>query len=740
MDGLGLKFSGDFIADTFVLDSKGSLIPTPSNLRMEECRERLSEQLEADTGLYRRLTELYYKTDVEFTDNPYGNSPVISFGIKDFGKRPLNRKSFRDKMAVLSGVDDETAKRLEKRERRIEQYQSDVLAVHKSLEPSNDPKLNLIWQVEKDQALTGGGFDGNSIGEVQKSALKFVAKSCDPIDYPDSVLSEIVVEGSLRLRDYLKQHGLKEGSLRPVGASVVRYLQDTDGMIGYPVYGKANAPLDRDVATRLLIESGVDTRRFVDLLTTDRNSGVGYKFRNIDALAYILDHKIVSPTDTFSNVTLLARIQKHGWKIDESGKIVPKPGKTRSVYPNAALPGIIEAMTAQPFLTALQTNKVPIMPSLQDKPTRVRMITDLIKEWFAKEYDFLAADWSQYDATVKGAILATVMYYAVRPFYSASYWSWIDYSIWCLTYKYIMCDTALCQINAKEFDEAKKVAPFFSVKSFTVFGLVDGLISGAKFTHVGGSLYGEVVIHHAIPRLLGYQGIFGPQAGDDTLLGIPKSRIVASSVEETYQPIADAGKMLGLDINPSKQIWHQYEGEVVKVFLQELYQVNLDIYGVGSTFRPLSALPFSERDKGLSVAEQEAACIARMNQGADNPLCEGTVKFWFEKDSFLGVLFKEFGTSAFDVIIQATGLSINELAERIGVGSFTFGVDKADLHAKKLPILDVMAKVAQELSFGISASQAIKAIDPEGLIDNSKNFDESILPLEDSDDTVVLGD
>lgn len=738
MDGLGLRIAGDFIESNFELDSFGSLIPAPEHLRLQECERRLSEQLRADTGLRRRMTELYYRTDVEFTDNPYGNTPVWSFGFKEFGKRPLSGKTFQGKMDVLSHKDSQTANSLEKRERRIMNYQAELLSLHKSLEPRDDPKLKLIWQVEGDQVMTGGGFDGNAIGEVHKSALKFVAKSSTPIAYKDTVLSKYVVEEALELKEYFKQYGLREGSLRPVGASVVRFLQDNDGMIGFPVYAKGNAPLTKDVAVRLLIESGVDTRRLVDTVVTDRNNGEGYKFRMIDAIAYILDHKIVTPTDTFSNVTLLARIQKHGWKFDESGELVPKPGKTRSVYPNAAIPGVIEAMIMQPFLSALQQRRVSIMPSLQDKPTRVRMITDLITSWNSKDYDFLAADWSQYDATVKGAILATVMYYAVRPFYSASYQAWVDYAIWCLTYKYIICDTSLCRINAKEYDEARKVAPFFQVDAFTVFGLVDGLISGAKFTHVGGSLYGEVVIHRVIPRLLGYRGIFGPQAGDDTLLGIPKRLIDSSSVERTYGPIASAAKQIGLDINPSKQIWHQYDGEVVKVFLQELYQNNLEIFGVGSTFRPLSALPYTEHEKGLSTAEQEAGCISRMQQGWDNPFIASTVRFWFEKDQFLGALFKEYGTSAFEVIIQSTGLSVQELSQRIGVGSFTFGIDRSALQSGNLEILKVMAEVASKQSFSYSVSQALSAIDPEG--GKATSYDDSIPPLEDSDDEDVLAD
>lgn len=737
MDGLNLKFAGSVLDTEFEVDAYGSIIPKTDNLRLERVCKKLAKQLSTDSGLYRRMTRLYYNTDVEFTNNPYGNTPVISFGVRDYGKRPLDKMSAQGKVEAISKKNPEKEKELAKRERRIEKYQSDVLALHESLKPDEADHLSyLLWQVEGDQAMTGGGFDGNAIGEVQKSALKFVTKSTNPIAYKDSVLSKLVVESSLELRDYLKQCGMEEGSLKPIGASVVRFLQDNDGLIGYPVYSKGNSALDNDVALRLLLESGVDTRRFVGSTITDVSTSEQKPYRVIDAIGYILDHKVFSSSDIDSVVTLLARIQKHGWKHDDKG-FVAKPGKTRSVYPNAAIPGVIEAMIFQPFLAKLQELKVSIMPSLQDKPTRVQMITELIKEAFSKEYDFLAADWSQYDATIKGAILATIINLAVKPFFNSSYYSWVEHAIYILTYKYIVCDTSLCKINPKEFDEAKQSTVWQEEGPFTIFGLVDGLISGAKFTHVGGSFYGEVVIHRVIPKLLGYQPMFGPQAGDDTLLAIPRNLIDTSSVENTYNPIADVAKTVGLDINPSKQIWHQYDGEVVKVFLQEVYQYNLDIFGTGSIFRPYDALPFSEKQKGLSPAEQEMACISRMNQGYDNPFCNAVIEDWLKRDQFLGVLFKDYGTSAFDKIVQATGLDVESLIQRIGVGSFTFGIARDDIRSGNIPILKNMADVASKMSFSVAVDQALKSINPEdlGVQENSLELEPSI-----GDDDDVLAD
>lgn len=735
MDGKNLRFVGDILANNFHVDKYGSYIPSSDNLHMEVVQRRIARQLKADTGLRRRMAEMYWRTDVDFTHNPLGNTPVIGAGIKLFGSRPLDKLKFEGKMTVLAGKSKEKKAELDKRERRIEQFQKEILSCHENLKPADDDKrLKLLWDVEGDQAMTGGGFDNNAVGEVQKSALNFITKSNSSTEYEDSVLSKYVVEGCLWLANYLEASGLRRGSIEPVGASVVRFEQDNDGMIGYPVYAKGNSPLTSDIALRLLLEFGVDTREFVNSSVKDRSSGVEYKYRVIDAIGYVLDNSALSDTDICSVVTLLARIQKHGWKKDGNG-FIAKPGKTRSVYPNAAIPGVIEAMIMSPFNQELQKLKVSFMPSLQNKETRVSMLTNMIREASSKGYDYLAADWSKYDATVKGSILATVIQYCVKPFINAKYHSWIDAATYILTYKYLVCDTALCKINNDEFEEAKKSGKYVDVDTYTVFGLVDGLISGAKFTHVGGSMYGEVAIHYVIPKLLGYEPIIGAQAGDDTLMGIPKTMIYPADQEGTYTPIQEAASKLGLDINPGKQIWHQQDGEIVKVFLQEVYHEATDIWGIGSAFRPISAIFFSERNKGLSIGEQFMAEIARMNQGYDCPFIDDVVRFWLSKEQFLGILFKERGASeAFNTIVQSVGTSIDELVQRIEVGSFTFGIGKDQVQTGAIPILAVMERVASKETYSVSLSTALKALNVQAGGGKETTFSSDDIDTQESSD------
>lgn len=699
MDGLNFKLSGDIIGNFFSIDAHGSFIPKASNLPMEFIAEKFRRQLNSRTGFYRRLAEVYERADVQSTDNPLGNTPVIGVGYKKFGKRPLSVKR-GERLNRLEGRSPNLEKQLLKREAKIEQNQIDLINLHKSLEPDlKTDQERLLWEVESDQVMTGGGFDNNKVGEVHKSALHFISDSEAPIEYEDTARSKYVVEACLRVRDALISAGLKVGSLKPVGASYVRAMQDNDGMFGYPVYASGYDELTNDIATRLLIETGVDTRPLVGTMVNDATTKVSRKFAIIDAGAYILDNKVFTFNDLVSIVTLLVRIQKHGWKKSADGKLVAKDGKTRSVYPNSFVQAIIEGMIIQPFNEALQNLKVSIMPSLQDKPTRVEMLKTQIINALNKGYDYLAADWSKWDASVKGSILATVFQLVIKPFINANYYYWIDAATVILTYKAIILDSSLCSVNSEELAEARKFGAWTEVRNYYLVGLTNGLISGAKATHTGGSLYGEVVIHHAIPLELGWEPILGAQAGDDTLMGVPLDRIDLSSVEKTYGPIVEAAEGYGLHSNASKQIWHNSNGEVVKVFLQDSYHAATDTWGIGSIFRPVSAVWFSERDKNLSIAEQLMAEISRMNQGADNPFAHQVVEWWLSQERYLGWLFKTYGVSGFERIVESIGSDLESIAKRIDVGSFSFGISRDDLKAGNLPILNVMADVTSHMSF-----------------------------------------
>jgi len=740
MDGLKLRFAKSPLANNFNFDDFGALIPSRNVLRMEAVANRVNRQLKADTGLYRRMTEMYYRTDVEFTDNPTGNTPTLGAGVKRYGTRPLDVK-FGERIKNLQSRSASVETKLKKRERKIVADQRSYMDLHASCKPAQESGTEYVqWLVEGDQVMTGGGFDNNSIGDVQKSALNFVTKGSTNVDFGSNQFSQLVVEASLYLRDKIEAAGLRKGSLTPIGCSAVRQEQDTDGMIGFPVYSKAFAELTPEIATRLLIESGVDCRKLVGTTVVDGRTGNSVKARVIDGIAYVLDNTVINdPADVASIVTLLARIQKHGWK-EEDGEIVPKKSKTRSVYPNAALPGMIEAMVFTPFNDKLQELHFSFMPSLQDKPTRVQMLKALIQSGRSAGYEFLSLDESAYDATVIGGALATVIYYAVRPFFNARFYDWVDFATYALVYKYLICDTALCQVNSDDFANAKEVAPWVEVKPFTIFGMTNGLISGAKFTHVGGSLYGGAVIHYVMPKMMGFEPFLGVQAGDDCVWAYPRDRVDLSSAEKTYGPVEECAKKVGIDINKTKQIWHVIDNEPVNIFLQDVYHESTGTWGTGSIFRPLTAVFFSERNKGLSIAEQFMAEIARMNQGSDCYFAAVGVQRWLELEQFVGLLFKEYGVKAFDKIVEWSGLPIEEVAQRIDVGSFTYGVDRGDLRKGTIPILPIIAEVASKMTFHGDLATVLKAFGQESsgqVEDDDAQTDVSTPDIGDSDDVLA---
>jgi len=442
-DGLNLKFTHSPLEGAFYFDANGALIPARENLRMEKVQTEIVRQLKSNTGLYKRLTEIYYRTDVEFTDNPAGNTPTLGAGFKRYGTRPLDVR-FGERVSNLKTRSARVTKALEKREAKIVADQLGYMKLVDSLEPADKNSSEYVqWCMEKLQVMTGGGFDHNAIGDNHNSALNFVIKGWGHPEITDR-FSKMLVDGSLWLRDKLESAGLRKGSLSPVGCHEVRMEQDKDGLIGWPVYQKGWADLNKDTAVRLLLSSGVDTRKLVGASVVDPRTNKMRKASNIDAIAYVLDNTVISdPSAMPSIVTLLARIQKHGWKED-NGSVVPKKSKTRSVYPNAALAGMIEAMVGTPLIKELQRLKVPFMPSLLDKPNRVEILKNLITKGHSEDYEFLSLDESQYDATVIGAALATMMYYAMRPFFKADYYDWVDFAIYCLCYKYLIMDTSLC--------------------------------------------------------------------------------------------------------------------------------------------------------------------------------------------------------------------------------------------------------------------------------------------------------
>lgn len=314
----------------------------------------------------------------------------------------------------------------------------------------------------------------------------------------------------------------------------------------------------------------------------------------------------------------------------------------------------------------------------------------------------------------------------VKPFINAHYHYWVDAAMMILTYKTILFNKDLASINHEAYSKALTTHPHAEVERWTLIGSVDGLISGAKFTHVGGSLYGEVLIHYVLPKLLGYKPVKGIQAGDDTLMGIPIGYIKHESAVDTYAPVAEKAALLGLELNKSKQMWHVMNGELAKVFLQEVFHVATKTYGIGSAYRPLSAIFTTEYTKHLSIAGQMMQEISRMNQGADSPFITPAVKFWFSNEQWLGKLFKDEGIRAWYTLISGIEKSDEDLSKSINADEFNWSLKGVDFrNPDNVPIVKVMVDVSQKMEF-TSVNKPAFAATPETGLENEVDTSETL--------------
>lgn len=710
--GLNLRIIGDIIGQMFEIDKYGSLIANWDNLQVGPTAESMRAQLSMDKTLAGTLVRKTYATDVEFAYRPYGSTPVIASGIRLFGPSPLKGLKYKGKLesSRSDAKNNEFLRRCSVREEKINNWVEDKIKLTEEL-PTKSEAEELLKEVEKDQIMTGGGYDGTEMFSITKSALDFLNKSAKSVDLKDTWRSELLMSEILKLREELwKELGNPLGKLRVTSLQVVRYLQDSDGMMGWPVYAKARIPLTKETAKRISINTGVSVFHLVDNEVRDENTKEIHQAYVVDAVCYALDHMVVRATDLPAIIHTLARIQRHGYKREE-GKLVAKPGKARSVSPNAALPGAEEAMSFTSFLELCKDKEVHWLPSLQDHPTQ----TKLIRSWYEnvlipKEYRALAADWSGYDKTVDGSVLATIIYYIIRPLYHKDDQKWIDLAIVSLVYKYFIISKTAAKANPDLYQEVLKQLPYADVNDeFIIVGTINGLGSGAKLTHVGGSLYGECIIHHCLPRQLGWEPVSGPQAGDDTSLGVPLSHINLESVEDTYQPISDAAKEWNLELNVGKQMWVVKSGEPVNIFLQYSYHNNLNIWGIGTAARYSVAVPFAEKDNGLSISEQYMAVLSKLNNGWSSPFIKIYIRDWLLQDDFACILFKEYGVSAFDILKKNIGNDLQEITQRLDL-TYNWGISTEDLVNGKIPVLPIIAEVARGMSPKMSIREAAKLL------------------------------
>lgn len=717
-EGKSLRVQDGWIEKYFQIDSYGSLFPVKTSLRTKEAAAKVSAQLSRDSQLARDMRQKIFSTDVEFAYRPLGSTPVIASGIPMFKPTPLRRLRFSGKIGdtdVSKRENKEFLNKCAKREKKIEAFMQDAWSTLERIEPTDEIQKALL-DVEFEQVHTGGGYDNTKMFSITGSLLGFLQKCAEEVGEPDGELSAMLMRHITSFkRELWSQLGIAEGTLRTTSFMLVRLMQESDGMIGYPVFAKSSKELTKDIALRLSVWSGVDCRHLVGV-TVKGKSEEGSVMRTaqvVDAMCYVLDNMLASPSeDTFDAlIWTLARIQRHGYTVSD-GTWEAKKGKARSVSPNAALSGSEEAMSGDPVIKKFKEAKVPWMPSLQDRETA----DALIWNWYEKvlvpnEMRALPADWSGYDKTVKGWILATILYHVIRPLYHFDDQKWFDLAIVSLVFKYFFISRTAAEAHPEEWADVQSKFDVCDIDDDLVLvGTWNGLGSGAKLTHVGGSLYGELLIHHCIPEMLGYEGVSGPQAGDDTSLAIPMSMIDLTSAEKTYAPIAAAASKWGLEMNTSKQMWVVGGGEVVNIFLQYAYNWNLQIKGVGTAVRYYVAYPFAEREKFLTIGEQYMAIISKFQNGITNPWIETWIEKWLGQDPYVCALFKEYGDRAFDILVESIGASLREVSKRLEL-TYNWGMKKEDLESRNIPIVPVIAEVASRCSPGVTAAEAMRKLE-----------------------------
>jgi len=709
--GKSLRIVGDPISEFFTISKRGLLIPKPDALQVETVGKKMADTVQKNKKLGLQVVRKVFSVDVEFSYRPAGSTPVVAGGVKLFGPSPLHRLKFKGLIESTVTKDNGFLKKCEKRDKKILAWMQKKIDLVNAL-PEDNEQLKLLKEIEKYQVKTGGGYDNTEMFGTTKSLLGFLHKSHQDIELDDT-LESIIMEEILNFREeFWQQLGVAKGSLRITSYQLVRYLQDSDGMIGWPIYAKARIELTRETALRILMETGVSVEALVGATVTDENDGTRHLAYNVDAVAYALDHMSVRAIDLPAIITTLARIQRHGVK-EENGVLVNKDGKDRSVSPNAAFSGAQEAMTFTAFLEACKKAKIPWLPSLQDFDTQVA----LMKDWYnnvliPNKCKALAADWSGYDKTVKGFLLASVLYYIVRPLYHKDDQIWVDLAIVSLVFKYhIVSDVAATAADSETWNEIKKTMPCYEyAPGMWIVGTYNGLGSGAKMTHVGGSLYGEVAIHRVIPRLLHWRyHKYGPQAGDDTSLATPEENIDPTSMDKTYQPISEAAAILGLELNPAKQFWYvDKSGEPVNVFLQKDYHFALDIWGIGTGGRYAGAWCFSERDKGLTISEQYLGVVSKWNNGWNCPFIKVYIEDWLTEDDLACAIFHEYGKDSLKFLTSQLGdVTLQDISSRLDL-TYNWGMSAKDLQEGNIPVIPIIAEVASRMSPKMSISQALE--------------------------------
>lgn len=640
-------------------------IPDPSILERDKVWFRKSLNSKS-SGIDKRIREISFRTDVETAGRPEGDTPVIAAGFALFGDRPskdIEPSSSRTRGGP-SEADVSKSDLTVQRATKIREYAVKLMHwAEDRFKRATTDREKLIAEVNVWQAKTGGGFDNTSVGEIGRSALNFVKSAQEDIKL-DPTFERLFVKYSQKLGQELVGL-LGHGSVEPDNYLKVRFEQDTDGMIGNSVFSASNKKLDSEKANRIKISSGVDVSRLVGTKVDDKLREETVDARVVDGISLALKSVLIGPYNLNNVIIYLARIQKHGWKLADSPDdivvkfgdkyVVPKDGKGRSIYPPGAILGAVSAMIGSAFQNALIDKKWNKMPSLMNDEDAATMCFEHQQLARTHGHQVLSIDWSSYDATIRGAFMATIFEYAVKPTVRENFHPFIDATMYTLCHKTMVFPAGMKEVDF-DFSDIKD-GTVTDVKGYKLVYVSNGLISGDKWTHVIGSLVGLVLQAVIYEMITGkeYPVWAGKQAGDDTLMVLPDEYVDLSSAETTVKPISDIADSIGMKINAGKQTWWVYAGELAAHFLQRVYHVALDVKGIGSIVRSLASMFTSENDKNLSISEQLVATTSRASNGWNDLYVEDGVEFWLEHDQVHLRLYQEYDEGALDILIDTSG-------------------------------------------------------------------------------------
>lgn len=659
---------------------------------LDQCSDTWRRTLASTGGDRYRTVEASQRRVILNATRPIGNTYVRGSGYMQYGApQGLNKNSgmfTEEQLAII-------AKRSERIQADQEHYKSMFTDI---LDRATRPSDRVLAELEMHQVLTGGGFDNTGRYDTYETAYNFATEQ-KALTALDDTRQKYVVASCIELRDWLRKQGLGYGTLEPSPYEIVRADQNTDGTIGFPIWEPGKREFSQKVARGIKAAYGINLYNMIGTHVVDRSSDYSGKCRNLDAISQLIKQTTFSVSNMAPLITIFPRIQKHGYSMAD-GVMKPKAGKARAVYAPDCLWGGVHAMIGDAFQKALMRAGVRDFPSLFNPEAQADIMFRLVQDAKRNGYVVLSTDESHYDNDLHNDIMATIMHIVVKPFFKEEYHRMVDLATICLMYKVLVFpDNFISDMVSEGKIPEDYVTPLKKIKgSYLVPCVNGGLISGAKLTHIMGSMYGRVVCQKCFQKELGYTVpsdiLDGVMAGDDNAMLVLASLVDLSSAQTAYEPVESIYKLYGLSVNPAKQIHIVHDDEPLVIFLQKAYHAGLGIKGIGSAARQLVGVDFSEHGPELTMEEQWIGQISVMQNGWNSPWIEDAVREWLGQDPELLTLFQTHGLKAWDMLIEQAGSNTDAL-KSIGRGAYAYA-ESADeiIEDIALKIVPIIARTA----------------------------------------------